>query len=308
MVGKLKLPDTAVCPEPQPRWLHIASASALGCAFLSGLLAVLMRSAFAPPGDEWYVHGLSAELPFVCERTGSAGCTAPWLNFAGHCYRWQPGPKAYEAARDACVTLGGQLVSLHSPSENAFVHALCDDGGDLPCIIGLRRAQESEEEWSWEDGSDVNFTKWASARQAGDSWETAALGDQDRVGTPMLVLAHCTNILFMALSYLSVVLAFRRNSSCYLQLSMITNGVFSASAICLGVLALLVISRDPVRSVPEFVFGFVQLAFMLCVLVTRVRLSADRRMPGAAATDKFRIDDDFYPGPQVISGPPPDHE
>ena len=58
------------------------------------------------------------------------GCSPGWQFFGGNCYKFgasgrsfvgEPTTATWSDARLVCLSLGGDLVSIHTPAENAFV-------------------------------------------------------------------------------------------------------------------------------------------------------------------------------------------
>ena len=84
-------------------------------------------------------------------------------------------PLTWQAARDDAIAKGGDLVSISSAAENAFVFSLIDSteywtlAGPHnygPWIGGYQVDNTSEPSgnWAWSDGTPWTFTAWASGQ------------------------------------------------------------------------------------------------------------------------------------------------
>ena len=52
------------------------------------------------------------------------------------------------------------MVSVHSDVDNSAVAEVCPDGG---CWLGLHCYGSSHGQWSWTDGTPVNYNNWGSS-------------------------------------------------------------------------------------------------------------------------------------------------
>lgn len=80
----------------------------------------------------------------------------------GHYYRLTSASSSWDAAQAEAVSLGGNLASIESATENAFVASLLPSaagGPDTAAWIGLLRTAASS--WQWVDGSAFSYTNWA---------------------------------------------------------------------------------------------------------------------------------------------------
>ncbi|XP_029976922.1 ladderlectin-like [Salarias fasciatus] len=89
------------------------------------------------------------------------GCPAFWFNFNGRCFRYFATDRTWAAAERHCVSLGANLVSIHSEEEHNFVNTLIRnfDLTEGRTWIGLSDIHE-ESSWMWSDGSRVDFVFW----------------------------------------------------------------------------------------------------------------------------------------------------
>ena len=83
-------------------------------------------------------------------------------------------PRTYSSARSYCRSYHVDLASIHSSIENAAVAALCLSS--YGCWIG-GSDEASEGTWTWSDGSDWNYDKWASGepRTSSSSYDYLAI-------------------------------------------------------------------------------------------------------------------------------------
>ncbi|XP_045107957.1 macrophage mannose receptor 1-like [Portunus trituberculatus] len=81
-------------------------------------------------------------------------CTAGWYPSGGSCYRTFSTWKTWAAAEETCVSHGGHLASVGSPSEHQALLSL-SLGSEVtsPVWIGLRRAEGGADAFEWVDGT-----------------------------------------------------------------------------------------------------------------------------------------------------------
>ncbi|XP_038077198.1 lymphocyte antigen 75-like [Patiria miniata] len=94
-------------------------------------------------------------------------CPDGWSPYGSNCYYFQPeGQNLVEwpVADFDCVSMGGQLASIHSKPENEFVRSNTKRTESM--WIGLYRSDAGG--FSWEDGTGVDFVNWA---QDEPSWQ-----------------------------------------------------------------------------------------------------------------------------------------
>ena len=77
----------------------------------------------------------------------------------GHSYKFFPEQLSWKAAKARCEALGGHLVIIETPAENAFLGQLITDGGQLDSWIGATD-EGSEGQWHWVDGRLMTWTNW----------------------------------------------------------------------------------------------------------------------------------------------------
>ena len=86
--------------------------------------------------------------------TNDICCPMGWLGYGGHCYRYFTYKKNFNDARNHCLNLDADLVSIHSSIENDIINGLTSgeevssvlnkgyelsqkDLGDRPCLNQL---------------------------------------------------------------------------------------------------------------------------------------------------------------------------
>ncbi|CEM34720.1 unnamed protein product [Vitrella brassicaformis CCMP3155] len=85
-----------------------------------------------------------------------------WTLFEGNCYRAYGAPLPYLLARSYCQGEGAELASIHSPTENEILHALCQLNSQHygECWVGLSREEGHGEFTTWSDGTPIDWTNW----------------------------------------------------------------------------------------------------------------------------------------------------
>ncbi|NXE75187.1 MRC1 protein, partial [Cochlearius cochlearius] len=111
---------------------------------------------------------------YICERHRSfinstfpsvipsppGGCPEDWLLFKNQCYKFFGSSYEYwHTARRACMSLGGNLASIHNEQVQAFLTYHLKDVSNDPWI-GLNDILH-ELSFVWTDGSAVSYTNWA---------------------------------------------------------------------------------------------------------------------------------------------------
>ncbi|XP_077432788.1 galactose-specific lectin nattectin-like [Vanacampus margaritifer] len=99
-------------------------------------------------------HFVPESIIFVVHNS----CPKGWTQLDCHCYIYEHEERTFADAESVCNILGGNLVSIHSALENAFVHELIREHGNNDEVwIGLHDAIE-DDDFIWTDGSDQDFT------------------------------------------------------------------------------------------------------------------------------------------------------
>ncbi|XP_037330723.2 ladderlectin-like [Pungitius pungitius] len=100
----------------------------------------------------------SEEPPLQLQR---GNCPIFWYSFQGRCYKYFATRVTWADAEIHCVSLGTNLVSIHSQEEQSFVEYLIKnfDPAEGYTWFGLSDTQK-EGAWMWSDGSRVDFTFW----------------------------------------------------------------------------------------------------------------------------------------------------
>ncbi|XP_052404337.1 macrophage mannose receptor 1b isoform X2 [Carassius gibelio] len=120
----------------------------------------------------WETINCGDEYNFFCKRSQSppvnttvapsqepkGGCAPEWKNFKGKCYYMKEDMKTWTEARGYCRELGGDLASIMSRQQQAFLSTLSrDETTDF--WIGFSNLANGR--FKWTDGSKVTFTDWA---------------------------------------------------------------------------------------------------------------------------------------------------
>ncbi|XP_033485867.1 galactose-specific lectin nattectin-like [Epinephelus lanceolatus] len=97
----------------------------------------------------------------VEEETGPA-CPPDWTQFGSRCYLFNYIIKPWIDAEAVCISLGGNLASVHSADENAFLRDYIQrmTGARVHTWIGGFDAVH-EGRWQWSDGSAFDYKRWS---------------------------------------------------------------------------------------------------------------------------------------------------
>ncbi|XP_042347053.1 galactose-specific lectin nattectin-like [Plectropomus leopardus] len=98
---------------------------------------------------------MSAPLKIAC-------CPAGWTPFGHRCFIFFHEAREWIFGEHVCRSLGGNLASIHTPEENAFLGDYIEKvaGSRVHTWIGgTDEAQEGT--WLWTDGSPFNYQSWS---------------------------------------------------------------------------------------------------------------------------------------------------
>ena len=89
---------------------------------------------------------------------------SPWKRHGTRLFRYFPNASTWFEARSHCINAGAHLASIHSKQEDEFIQskvALLPDHSSYRrgLWIGLSD-NRTEGNWSWDDGSLLDFTNW----------------------------------------------------------------------------------------------------------------------------------------------------
>uniref|UniRef100_A0A8C2ASV6 Mannose receptor, C type 1b n=1 Tax=Cyprinus carpio TaxID=7962 RepID=A0A8C2ASV6_CYPCA len=129
----------------------------------------------------WETINCGDEYNFFCKRSQSppvnatvaptqqpkGGCAPEWKNFKGKCYNMKEDMKTWTEARGYCRELGGDLASVMSKQQQAFLSTMIrEKTTDL--WIGFSNLASGR--FKWTDGSTVTFTDWAKGEPQTHVW------------------------------------------------------------------------------------------------------------------------------------------
>ena len=115
-------------------------------------------------GTGWHDDGAGwTTLPGVCLKT--RGPSEPTPLFV-------VGAGTWDEVRARCRMGGGDLASLHTPTQAALAGAVC---GEPRCYIGLQRATPAAA-WGWVDDSEANYLPWDRAEPARNGTKAVFVG------------------------------------------------------------------------------------------------------------------------------------
>lgn len=111
-------------------------------------------------GDTTTNSGGEATTTTEQPTTTAAECPdAEWQEWGGFCYLLSTVRKDWASASSHCQSFtGGNLASVHSAEENAFIQSL--GSGKYPWF-GLQKNANTKA-WEWTDGTPFDYQDWAS--------------------------------------------------------------------------------------------------------------------------------------------------
>ena len=125
-------------------------------------------SQVTPPGEECYCDQACFDFGDCCNDVCSdcwqlQGCG--WQQFGSHYYLYVADDMTWDTARNYCLYVGGDLVSILGDAENSFVFDLLeDDFGSDDSWIGFHQSPSTEiwdANWVWSDGAvATGYSKW----------------------------------------------------------------------------------------------------------------------------------------------------
>ncbi|KAM3604133.1 uncharacterized protein V6R79_006931 [Siganus canaliculatus] len=125
----------------------------------------------------WRTCNCGQEYQFICKRDSSVpvnttvaptvppkgGCPLKWNKFDSKCYSIITNRVAtWEDAMRQCITMGGNLVSIPSRREQAFLITKMAETGATNLWIGLNSIKQDG--FFWTDGSKRRYTNWGYTR------------------------------------------------------------------------------------------------------------------------------------------------
>ncbi|XP_075948416.1 ladderlectin-like isoform X2 [Anarhichas minor] len=130
------------------------TVSALVCAMIA-LTGAAVLSEGMPENDQSESHRVKWE----------AYCSYGWTERGHRCYRYIPTPMTWAEAEKNCVSLGGNLASVHSILEYHWIQRIIASVSHQykSTWIGGSDAQE-ENKWFWSDGTSFSYKYWCKGQ------------------------------------------------------------------------------------------------------------------------------------------------
>ena len=99
---------------------------------------------------------------FQCLTVLFTACQSGWRSFNGYCYKFVSEKKSWEASENYCSNIApantkGYLASIGDNATNMFLSRMIN--GKQAWVGGQ---QDNENQWSWTDGRNWNYTNWAT--------------------------------------------------------------------------------------------------------------------------------------------------
>ncbi|XP_061533679.1 galactose-specific lectin nattectin-like [Phycodurus eques] len=117
-------------------------------------MAFALRLLFLLCGISGLLTGVWSKPKLVVKDNG---CPKGWTRLDCHCYIFQDEVRSFADAESVCQIIHGNLASIHSDLENAFVLEIIRAGGEiLQSWIGLHDAL-ADGDYIWTDGSEEDF-------------------------------------------------------------------------------------------------------------------------------------------------------
>ncbi|XP_066572123.1 ladderlectin isoform X2 [Amia ocellicauda] len=112
-------------------------------------------------------------------------CSPGWTSFDERCFQYFSDQKDWSDAEGHCLSMGGNLASVHSEQEHNFLKQLVktSDTKQNPAWIGGNDCQQ-EGVWRWSDGTNWDFTKWNSGEPNNAESENCLSVPGDRTTAP----------------------------------------------------------------------------------------------------------------------------
>merc|ERR1739838_22611 len=92
-------------------------------------------------------------------------CPSGWSLYNRRCFQFSNSLKMWGDAEKKCLSLGGNLASIHSLEEHNFIRSLIKKGSGsdkLTWIGGSDAAQEGT--WLWSGGLPMKYTNWGAGQ------------------------------------------------------------------------------------------------------------------------------------------------
>ncbi|XP_032422573.1 galactose-specific lectin nattectin-like isoform X1 [Xiphophorus hellerii] len=92
----------------------------------------------------------------------AAACPPGWTQFGSRCFIFYYNMRTWSDAEEFCISIGGNLASIHNNEENSFLSDMVvrDTGSPAITWVGGYDAI-TEGQWLWSDGSKFDYTSFA---------------------------------------------------------------------------------------------------------------------------------------------------
>ncbi|XP_014827725.1 PREDICTED: galactose-specific lectin nattectin-like isoform X2 [Poecilia mexicana] len=142
-----------------PNWDRLSGfnaakmASGFQLVFLLGSIIGLLTVRAAPAQSDGQEKADDCPAP----------CPPGWTQFGSRCFIFYYNSRKWSDAEKFCISIGGNLASIHSSEEHTFVSEMVQraTGYSRDTWIGGYDAV-SEKTWLWSDGSDLTYQRWYS--------------------------------------------------------------------------------------------------------------------------------------------------
>ncbi|XP_014881082.1 ladderlectin-like [Poecilia latipinna] len=98
-------------------------------------------------------------------------CPSGWTLIQGRCFKYIPRRLTWGKAERNCISMGGNLASVHSSEEYHEIQSLIMRATYAMKVTWIGGSDATEEgTWSWSDGSLMTFTNWCPGEPNNGGW------------------------------------------------------------------------------------------------------------------------------------------
>uniref|UniRef100_A0A3B3USW4 Ladderlectin-like n=1 Tax=Poecilia latipinna TaxID=48699 RepID=A0A3B3USW4_9TELE len=130
---------------------------------VSILLFALLALSCAAGTSLWTIQN------HVVKRTTS--CPSGWTLYRSRCFRYFSSAYTWAQAERNCISMGGNLASVHSSEEYHEIQSLIMRATYAMKVTWIGGSDATEvSTWSWSDGSLMTFTNWCPGEPNNGGW------------------------------------------------------------------------------------------------------------------------------------------
>ncbi|XP_019912108.1 ladderlectin-like isoform X1 [Esox lucius] len=104
-------------------------------------------------------NGVEEQEDWGCGRS----CPSGWTEYNSYCYIYNSTARTWSQAEQYCLSLGGNLVSIHNAGENEAVKDVVFRATNSNPAIWIGGSDLYETKvWFWSDGTTFDYSNWSS--------------------------------------------------------------------------------------------------------------------------------------------------